>query len=72
MKEHKALALTSAVLTAVFALLRWLLVGVGLEARCGNTSPAATATLQRAELKGIVRRRAALIDHHAVGQWSPA
>ena len=29
MKEHNALALTSAVLTALFALLLWLLVGVG-------------------------------------------
>ena len=29
LKEHNALALTSAVLTALFALLLWLLVGVG-------------------------------------------
>jgi hypothetical protein len=29
-KEHSALALTSAVLTALFALLLWLMIGVGI------------------------------------------
>jgi len=33
MKEHSALALTSAVLTALFALLLWLLVGVGIRSQ---------------------------------------
>ena len=34
MKEHSALALTSAVLAALFALLLWLLIGVGTRSRC--------------------------------------
>ena len=33
MKEHSALALTSALLTALFALLLWLLVGVGIRSQ---------------------------------------